>query len=573
MSIPSAFAHLVPTMTSRFSVSTSIKYRLVVGSLVCFAANTGFAQSSDDSLVDDNIATLQISPAGITLNIENCESVSEEREFTLSGTYSMSTQGETFLVATTGGSSCTIDELCTETPLDDGACSCLNEENATSITRSFSISDLFDEPCEEGVERSIKFFLQFKPPSNDLTGQQEYTSPEVKLLIDLLAPNAPDEAASVTPAEEALVIKAPEVSGDIDKYEACVWPTDGRREDARCQEIVADTNDRFEGLQNDQSYKVVYAVYDGAGNRSEDSPISEGTPASVLDFAEVYSVEYPGGERGGCQASSLPRTPLFLLGLYFVSLVQRARKNKHRGASAKYFISLIALWFISLTPLETWANPSANPQSPMNTSITLQGGAYQPSIDDEFIPEDGVQLPYERVFQDQSPVMFQVQADRHLFSGVGLISVGGSVGYWSVEGEGLSVTSVTESTKLSIIPVSAYVGYRFDLYQDFIPLVPSVKFGASYYMWSIYDGGGDVAHFKGGEEASGGTMGWFYSIGAHFLLDFLDREMAWAFDRDAGVNHSYLSVEYQVSTVNDFGDPDSFRLGSEIFLFGVTLDI
>ena len=68
-------------------------------------------------------------------------------------------------------------------------------------------------------------------------------------------------------------------------------------------------------------------------------------------------------------------------------------------------------------------------------------------------------------------------------------------------------------------------------------------------------------------------MGWFYSIGLHLLLDFLDREMAWAFDRDAGVNHSYLSVEYQSSRVDDFGDPDSFRLGNDIFFFGITLDL
>ena len=209
----------------------------------------------------------------------------------------------------------------------------------------------------------------------------------------------------------------------------------------------------------------------------------------------------------------------------------------------------------------------------MTSTVTLSGGAYQPSIDDEFIPRDGVQRPYARVFQDQSPVMFQVQLERHLLDSYGLLSIGGILGYWNVEGDGLSVTNVTETTEMSVIPFAVYAGYRFDLFQDLIPLVPSLKLGVNYYTWSIYDGSGDIASFVDGSEASGGTFGWFYSIGVNLLLDFLDREMAWSFDRDAGVNHSYLTFEYQVSTVNDFGDPDSFRLGSEMMLFGITLDI
>jgi hypothetical protein len=49
--------------------------------------------------------------------------------------------------------------------------------------------------------------------------------------------------------------------------------------------------------------------------------------------------------------------------------------------------------------------------------------------------------------------------------------------------------------------------------------------------------------------------------------------MAWAFDRDAGVNHSYLTFEYQVAVVDDFRDPNSFRLGNESFFFGIALDL
>ena len=89
----------------------------------------------------------------------------------------------------------------------------------------------------------------------------------------------------------------------------------------------------------------------------------------------------------------------------------------------------------------------------------------------------------------------------------------------------------------------------------------------------MYDGSGEPARFVDGSEASGATFGFSYTLGVHFLLDALDREMAWAFDRDAGVNHSYVSLEYQSSQVDDFGSTSSFRLGSDVFFVGLALDI
>jgi len=152
--------------------------------------------------------------------------------------------------------------------------------------------------------------------------------------------------------------------------------------------------------------------------------------------------------------------------------------------------------------------------------------------------------------------------------------VGGSVGYWNVEGEALSQDAeVTESTEMSMYPLAVLLNYRFDVYQSVIPLVPVVKLGLHYYLWTVYDGAGEAARFVDGSEASGGTLGFSYTLGVHFLLDALDREMAWAFDRDAGVNHSYLSLEYQSSQVDDFGSTTSFRLGSDVFLVGLSLDI
>jgi hypothetical protein len=60
----------------------------------------------------------------------------------------------------------------------------------------------------------------------------------------------------------------------------------------------------------------------------------------------------------------------------------------------------------------------------------------------------------------------------------------------------------------------------------------------------------------------------------HLLLDFLAPEMATGFDLDAGVNSSYLLIEYTVMKVDDFGDKNSIRLGKDGFLsFGLALEL
>jgi hypothetical protein len=541
------------------------------------------AQDSEDGSASDTQTSISISPSDVSLNVDTCDQRAAEQEFTLSGTYnnpSFTVGYTTRLIATTG-TSCSHEDVCNQSGLDDGSCSCLKEvSGAFTLSVSFTVENLFDTPCTEGEERTVSFFLHYAESEADpLIGlnPQEIASPAVRLAIDLNPPAAPAEAPSIVPAEEALVITAPEVGGDVVRYEACVWADGLSRDEARCQSITEGSGERFEGLMNDVLYHVIYAVYDDVDNRSDDSPDAQGTPASVLDFAEVYSGEYPGGERGGCQ-SKPTQTSMWLV-LFMFGLMVLIRKNyrvHHNLSSPRSLMSLL-MWScvvmsLTLTVGNAWSKPLQN-QSSMTSTVTLMGGAYQPSIDEEFLPRDGVQRPYERVFQDQSPVMFILQVERHIFQDKGILSVGGGLGYWNVEGDGLSVTTVTESTEMSITPYSVYGAYRFDLFKDTVPVVPTLKLGLNYYTWSIYDGGGDIASFVDGSEASGGTFGWFYSLGAHFLLDFLDQEMAWAFDRDAGVNHSYLSFEYQSSQVDDFGDPNSFRLGNDIFLFGITLDL
>ncbi|MBM4292076.1 MAG: hypothetical protein FJ138_12045 [Deltaproteobacteria bacterium] len=510
--------------------------------------------------------------------MDTCAARAAEQEYTLSAEYktpSATISYTTRLIATTGAS-CSHEDVCNNVALDGGACSCLKEVTGSgSVSTTFKVRDLFDEPCVDGEERVVSFFLHYAEADfNPLLGSAalQEESPAVKLSIDLLPPAAPTEAPVVLGAEEALRVTVAEVGGDASSYEVCVREAGYDAPYDTCERVEAGVAFRFEGLANDTSYDVVYAAYDEAGNRGAQSPAAQGTPASVLDFAEVYSGLYPGGEEGGCASSPArpgapraPRAPLALLALLALLAPRAARRAGRRAAAA-----LVAGAACLAGAGEARAEDA---ESERSSTVTLRGGSYLPAIDSEFQERGTVQRPYERVFKNDAPLMFLVQADRHLLQAYGTLAVGAAVGYWNAEGEALSSDNVQETTEMSIYPLSLSLSYRFDLFQRAFPVTPVLRGGLSYYLWNVYDGAGETARFAGGGEASGGTLGWHYAVGLQLLLDSLDREMAWSFDRDAGVNHSYLTVEYQVSQVDDFGSAESFRLGGEGLFVGLALDL
>jgi hypothetical protein len=212
-------------------------------------------------------------------------------------------------------------------------------------------------------------------------------------------------------------------------------------------------------------------------------------------------------------------------------------------------------------------------------SIDLQVGSYMPRIDSQFESSDNSAAPpYETAFGTSESLLLKIGAERHVFSVFGSLSIGVTAGYWSIEGnavpaDGAEDSSAADTTEFLIYPLQLQATYRLDTWANLIPIVPVIRGGLSYYLWRILDGSGEVTQFAGGNEASGATKGWHTSVGVHLLLDFLDEEMAADFERDAGVKNSYLTVEYQYSQVDDFGAADSFRLGDETILIGLTMDL
>lgn len=209
-------------------------------------------------------------------------------------------------------------------------------------------------------------------------------------------------------------------------------------------------------------------------------------------------------------------------------------------------------------------------ESPRSTYIDLRLGPYKPGVDSQFSGDESVR-PYRRIFKDESPILFMLSLERHILQDFGTLSLGLAAGYWTVEGQGIS-EGAKDSTELMVIPTQLQLSYRLDPWQDIVPLVPMVRLGLDYNLWRIYDGEGNVTSFAPGKEASGGTLGWHVSVGLLLALDFFDTEMAADFDRDAGVNTSYLLFEMQYSQIDNFGKAGAMRFGGTTFFGGLGLD-
>jgi hypothetical protein len=218
-----------------------------------------------------------------------------------------------------------------------------------------------------------------------------------------------------------------------------------------------------------------------------------------------------------------------------------------------------------------WASPYG--ESDKSASLNLRLGAYQPRIDSSFSRSaSDPKLPYEQIFNNDSPMMFLLNIEQHIFNTLGTLSLGMGVGYWSVEGTGVS-DGGEDTTLLRMVPMQAQLSYRLDIWEEYLPLVPVVRLGVDYNWWSIEDGTGETASFPGQGEASSTTWGWHATAGLHVLLDFLDDGMASDFDAEAGVNNSYLVFEINYARISDFGSEGSFRLGDTTFFTGLAFDL
>jgi hypothetical protein len=213
----------------------------------------------------------------------------------------------------------------------------------------------------------------------------------------------------------------------------------------------------------------------------------------------------------------------------------------------------------------------AQTQSGRWGSVEIGAERYRPDID-----SDLASSAYESMFGGSDRWMFRLGISKALFTRVGSLEVGFRTGYFQDSANAFAVIDddptdgipprierALVDTKLHIVPTSLSLTYRFDWHVErlrYVPLVPYVRATLERYNWWVSD--------VDGTSESGATNGWSATAGLAFLLDVLDPGSAREFDREAGVNHTYLFFEATKSSIDDFGSRTSWDLSDEDFSFG-----
>src|SRR5262249_6784856 len=111
-----------------------------------------------------------------------------------------------------------------------------------------------------------------------------------------------------------------------------------------------------------------------------------------------------------------------------------------------------------------------------------------------------------------------------------------------------------ENTFLSIMPMYGVGVVRVDVLarETVIPLVGYGKAGIGY---GLYWMGNDLK-----TQARGHTWGTQFALGGMLLLDNLDPHAAAQLDEEAGINNTYLFLEWNNANLDGFGKKDDLSV-------------
>ncbi len=210
------------------------------------------------------------------------------------------------------------------------------------------------------------------------------------------------------------------------------------------------------------------------------------------------------------------------------------------------------------------APAAAQTPSPRYGSFELRFSGYHPNIDAEF---GGRATPYADAFGGSRGLMFRFLVSRSLFTRFGTLDAGIGAGYWERYGRGHLTDGTTPagSTAMKLLPLTVALTYRFVWLAERygIPLAPYGRLAFERYQWWVDNGSGNTAVDAAGHSGSGSTSGYSFTLGAAFLLDFLDPSLAREMDRDTGINHTYVFVDLTKSYVSDFHSATSWDLSDD----------
>ncbi len=224
-----------------------------------------------------------------------------------------------------------------------------------------------------------------------------------------------------------------------------------------------------------------------------------------------------------------------------------------------FFLITFLLLFSASTTAQSLHSTSSW-DSPITGFAELTYGNYNPQLDAIF----------DSYFGEDLGAILEFQYDHYLYQGFGSAGVSFNIGYAS---EAVSAhledgSDAADDTRFTLLPLRFSLVYRFDYLQERygIPIAFALQPGVSTIHYGIRAGGSRAT--ANDENGEGWTYGYHLAIGGYFLLDFLAPGMGRSFDANAGVNHSYIFVEYLFDQIDDLGAEDSWNLSNENKLFG-----
>jgi hypothetical protein len=218
---------------------------------------------------------------------------------------------------------------------------------------------------------------------------------------------------------------------------------------------------------------------------------------------------------------------------------------------------LVVAALAAAAPAAAQVQGSSTGPSPRWGSVDVGVDWYRPRIDADFPKGDG---PYEKMFGNRRGWMLNLGVSKALFTSYGSLEVGFRTGYFDKAAKGLLAdgSRAGSDSSFRIIPTSAALTYRLDVAVERwrVPFAPYARVAFERYNWWVTKG-------TGGTVEKGATMGWSAAAGLAFLLDVVDPTLAREFDRDSGVNHTYLFFEIQTGKIDDFGSSKSWDLSPD----------
>lgn len=191
-------------------------------------------------------------------------------------------------------------------------------------------------------------------------------------------------------------------------------------------------------------------------------------------------------------------------------------------------------------------------ESERNWLLGIQLGSFKPHVDDE----PGLTgTPFADTFGNKPRLLTQISIERLLFKELGTFGLGLNGGFSEFFGNGFvagsDVRSI-DSVSLRLVPITAFAEYRFDYAARNwdVPFVPYAKAGIGTWIFWFNNALGETSDDG---AAKGARWGWTWSAGLALQLDFFDRKLSNEFDREWGVNGTFIYADYTQQRVTSFG--------------------